>query len=277
MSRRTLSIALVGLLAASASPALAQGQPPDDPVATAAIATVATGSIGFDFRTVVRGRGTTARIGVTGAVELGEDQRGWMRADLSAANLPELELLVDGRFVYLRGGAYAEYLGDGEWIGVDLDSSDPAVEEIRPALSDTDDAALILYWLLGGTEPSRRLGAESLGGDPVDHYALPVDLDDARRAVPDELRPYLEDSIYELRTRGLEPEFETEVWIDEAGMVRSVSYSFLYRPAGVDEFRFEWDFRDFGEPVELQLPDPADVLLLGDSQLPLPVGEAASV
>jgi hypothetical protein len=267
---RLLSLAAC-LVLATASVALAEDAPvPDDPVTAAAFATVATGSIGFDLAIVVGGSGMTVELGATGAVELGVDGRGWTILDLSAAGLPPVETIVDGRFVYIRGGYWDEGLEVGAWYGVDLDSTDPEADVFRDELSDTDDAPLILYWLLGGTEEPNYLGAEPLGEVTVDHFAVPIDLAAAVRVVPGELRQLLKDNIYEFRTRGFEPLFDTHVWIDEAGLVRRADYSFVYRPADVEEFRFTWDFYDFGEPVELLIPDPADVYLVGDSVVPEP-------
>lgn len=238
-------------------------------VPAAVQATVDTGSLGVDMVFTLSGQTQdgvqTLDMIATGALELGPQRRMQLAMDMTDYDAGNMELILDDRFLYIRGDAWAEQLGDTDWFGVDLDSTDPAVDDWRDLASGQNDASMALYWLLGATGTPAAVKRERVGEVPTDRLVMHLDLELALDLVPPELRPVLEQVITEARARDIEPLFEADVWIGDDGLIHRAKYAFEDLPPGITEMVVTYDFRDFGAPLDLELPDPADVLLVGDT------------
>ena len=238
-------------------------------VPAAVQATVDTGSLGIDMVFSISGQSQdgiqTLRMSGTGGVELGPERRMHLAMDMTDFGLGALELILADRLLYVRGDAWADELGETGWIGVDLASVDPSVDEWRDLVSGQNDASMALYWLLGGTTAPAAVKRERVGDVLSERLVMHLDLELALDRVPADLRPLLEQVISEARAQGIEPLFEADVWVGDDGLVHRAKYAFEDLPQGVTDMAVTYDFHDFGEPLDLELPDPADVLVLGGS------------
>jgi hypothetical protein len=94
---------------------------------------------------------------------------------------------------------------------------------------------------------------------------VPVDLSVALKHIPADLQAGLESGIEQVRTIGIEPLFSTDVWVGvDDGLIHRVRYEFEDIPVGVSQMAITYDFHDFGVEVDPELPDPAEVLVIGD-------------
>jgi hypothetical protein len=263
-----LALALGLALVAAPGSALAQDDAPADALADAVEVTVATGSMALEMEYLVEGwqdgEVRTLLMTASGVTSLGAERRMSLTADMTDYGLGELEMMVvDGR-LYLRGGALGGSVGEGTWVGVDLDSTDPTARELVSTISGTNDASLALYWLLGATRGPATIKTERIGDVLTDRMVVPVDLSEALDHLPAGLRPVLESAIEQVRAIGIEPRFSTDVWVGvDDGLIHRVRYEFVDVPVGVSRIVITYDMHDFGVPVDPQIPDPADVLMLG--------------
>jgi hypothetical protein len=264
MRTRPVALALAVAIAGAASPVVAQ----DDALADAVRATVATGSVGLDMEYIVEGwQGgeiRTLTMTASGVTILGSERRMSLSTDMTDYGLGELEMIVvDGR-LYLHGDAFADAVGDG-WLAVDLDSTDPTAMELTSTVSGTNDASLALFWLLGATRGPAVIRTERVGEVLTERMVVPVDLGVALERIPADLRPVLASGIEQVRDVGIEPRFSTDVWVGvDDGLIHRVRYEFEDIPAGVSQMVITYDFHDFGVAVDPELPDPADVVVIGD-------------
>ncbi|MET0772025.1 MAG: hypothetical protein ABWZ82_02990, partial [Candidatus Limnocylindrales bacterium] len=53
------------------------------------------------------------------------------------------------------------------------------------------------------------------------------------------------------------------------GLIHRVRYEFEDIPVGVSQMTITYDFHDFGVEVDPELPDPADVFVIGDDDVQL--------
>jgi hypothetical protein len=83
--------------------------------------------------------------------------------------------------------------------------------------------------------------------------------------IPADLQAVLASGIEQVRTIGIEPRFSTDVWVGvDDGLIHRVRYEFDDIPVGVSRMVITYDFHDFGVEVDPELPDPAEVLVIGD-------------
>jgi hypothetical protein len=241
----------------------------DDRLTDAVHATVATGSMALDMEYLIEGwqdgEVQTLLMTATGVTSLGSERRMAISADMTDYGMGVLEMIVaDGR-LYLRGDALAGSVGDSTWIGVDLDSTDPTAREIASTISGTNDASLAVFWLLGATRGPAVLKQERVGEVLTERMVVPVDLDLAVGRLPAELQPVLASAIAQVRTVGVEPRFSADVWVGvDDGLIHRVRYDFSEIPVGVSRMSITYELSDFGVDVDPVIPDPADVVLVGD-------------
>ena len=89
-----------------------------------------------------------------GQATLDQPRRMHLTADFSALQLGKLEMLVDDSLVYMPGPVFDQLAGEGKWLLVDLDSSDPAAAPFKSLASGQNDVGMALAYLYGATEPS---------------------------------------------------------------------------------------------------------------------------
>jgi hypothetical protein len=230
----------------------------------AAETTLATGSAAFEQRVTFEGSPLEADIVGTGAVEFGVPRQ--MQGSFEVPGVGTFELIVDDTTLYLGGSLAADLVGDERsWVKVDLGSDDPRVRDLQDLATGQNDASLLLYYLYGAIGELEAIGSRSIGGVEATGYHVTVDLETALAKVPSEAKEALRLNIEEIRGSGVMPELDAEVWIDEDGLVRRTVYEYV----GVDQLgggtaRAVSDLSAFGEPVELAIPEPDQVVSIED-------------
>ena len=270
MKRLLAPLALVVLVACNAGDGGADGQATTaasgaGPITEAAEKTAATGSVALEMTVEFQGNpqvpeGTT--IGITGSSTLGDPRIAELHADFEALGVGAIEMLIDDQAVYMRGGVIDQVLrsanGGADWLFVDLASSDPAAQQFAGLSSGQNDASLLLYFLFGASDDVEEVGTETIDGAGTTRYSLTADLEEALAAAPADVRDALQANIDQLEAQSVDTRLEAEVWIDEEELIRRVTY--VYTMAGGGQMLTTADFSDFGEPIELDIPDPGDVV-----------------
>lgn len=170
------------------------------------------------------------------------------------------QLLVDRGTVYasLPGIPVAGNARGARWFRL---GNAPGTEPVA-AIGATTDPSGVLD-LFGGLENIERMGGEVIDGSIVERYRGEIDLDRAFRDLPEGDQKQVEESLGSiggaLPRGGRVP---VDVWIDDAGMVRRFSsvVEVEVPGAGSATARFTVDFTSLGMPVDIPLPDPADVI-----------------
>jgi hypothetical protein len=250
-------------------PAVLAGCSSAPPVASSTIVeaaetTVGTGSAHIEFRLEFEGSSSISdsrSIKMAGETEFGLERRFAFTMDLSDAGAGLFEARVDGRDAYLRADILAQLTGDaGRWLHLDVEDSSPATRELVSAISGPNDASLLVYYLLGTGSEVRGLGNESIGGVEATGYGITISLDAALDAIDPALHDVLDRNIAEMRANGIAPELSGEAWLDDQQLIRRVRYTFkLGSASGGGSMIVTADFSALGEPVTIEIPDPADV------------------
>jgi hypothetical protein len=261
---------IVGSACSADEPAAEIPSPsPLDPtvVTDAVTATAATGSaslqqvITWDDSAVIPD-GT--RVTMTGSTSFGPVREAVVSGDFSGLGIGSFEMQIAGTDLYL-GGALMESLDlrNADWLYVDLSSSDPAVEDFAGLSSGTNDASLLLYYLLGVVDDVREEGAESIDGVPTMEYSLSIDLNATAVRMPEGMTAVMRRNLNEWRRAGAGTEMGAHVWIDGDGLIRRTEYATRLAPkAGGGWMTLAVELGDFGEPVPLTIPPPGKVVPL---------------
>lgn len=177
-----------------------------------------------------------------------------------------MEIVVDGTTFYLRMPALAEATGQ-EWVSFDAGAVAAGGSPVSPGGMDPR----VILDLLHGSGDVETVGTEDVRDVSTTHLRTTVTVDDLVARVPadqrDQLQPML-DSL-EAAGAGIEP-FPLDVWVDGEGLVRRIQIAYEL-PAGAFGatagggagtevgMTFTAEYFGFGEPVEITVPDPADV------------------
>ena len=246
-------------------------EPTPDPVAAlldAATRTVDSGSVRFEFEAEFAGsriipKGTS--IGAVGRTSFGSERQITMRADFTDLGMGDMDMLVDGNRLYMRGPAFAPLATGEQWLFIDTDSDHPSVVPFKGAATGQNDAGLALFYLFGAGDGVEVAAGLRIRGEKTQLYEAELDLEEARDLVPASSREALEDNIAELRVNGVERTLQAQAWVGGDGFVHRVRYVYtLGAQLGGGELIALYDFEDFGEPVDLAIPDDEDVVIFED-------------
>jgi hypothetical protein len=177
-----------------------------------------------------------------------------------------VELIVDGSTAYVRGDPVARLTGDRSmWLLVDLDSNDPVSEQLQTLASGEKDASILLYYLFGVAARAEVVGSETVEGVKTTRYRTSVELGKAVDEAPFEAQDALRDNLVSIMGQDMPTTLDAEVWIDEEGLVRRVSYVFdLADSVGGGHLLVTTDFSEFGDHAEVDLPSPDQVVTVAD-------------
>ena len=170
------------------------------------------------------------------------------------------EIIIDGPDVYIGGDMYEGILPAGAWLYVDAEDAPPVWGEVADDLLSVNDAAVLLYWLLGADGTVDVIGREYDEGGEVLHAAVPIDLDIALERTPPGQQAVFASNLAGIRGRGGDVD-TAELWLDGNGMVRRIVYDMEW-PVGdaSSTWEFDTEFEAFGEPLDLRLPDAEDII-----------------
>lgn len=177
-----------------------------------------------------------------------------------------MRIVVDGAVAYLWRADGVGVVSPSGWIGAPAAGHDEALAEMRAMGFLPDLVAYVA--ILVGADRLRFETAEVLDGARVDRYRttvlldsvtdrLPPDRADAVGAVVDELTTLIS------QTGGSAAvSLPAVIWLDEAGALRRYQ---LDLPVDHDAFgpgataRVVFDLYDYGEPIDIAVPDPSEV------------------
>ena len=194
------------------------------------------------------------------------------RAHLSMAGMSMefqgFELVIDGDLYYMRGPAFEEWAPDDEWVLVDSTSDHPNAQALAAAVTDQSDPWSALEILLGSTGGLEVEAPGRIGGFPVRHLRLGVDLELALDRAPTSAREYLLYQIASFGDQGFDTTFHADVFIDAANHIRRVAYDVaLPEVDGGGQIVLWYEFSGFGVPVELPEIAPDQIVDIEDVDL----------
>ncbi len=233
-----------------------------DPVAEAATRTTNTGSARVSFTATVSVGGLSLAMEGAGAFEsrTGSGRLSY-RIDLPAAAGGETtaEAIFDGSHgfvMYMRMPLLAPQLPPGKaWVKLDLARAGKSLGLDLDSLAQmrqSDPTQALQY--LKGSSAVTELGYDRVRDVFTTHYGLVVDLRKLARQEPGSARAI--DKLIDLMGAST---FPAEVWVDEQGLLRRMSFSLTQRVPGtgqIFELQVREDLFDFGVPVSVK-PPPA--------------------
>jgi hypothetical protein len=179
-----------------------------------------------------------------------------------------IEMIIDGDTSYMKSSLFEMMPG--------VDDSKPWFEAPADEVSDSNtfsqgsnDPREFLEFLRNNGSEVTEVGTEDLRGVETTHLRTVLDPEKMiETAAPDE-KADMEDSLDELGASGI-TEIPVDVWIDGDGMVRKMVMTMDMSgiDTGSDDAGFDtsemsmvitMEMFDFGEPVDIDVPDPSEV------------------
>lgn len=213
----------------------------------------------------------------TGRGTMSLDMSEFMGGLMGNGDDARIDMILDGDDVYVRSPLFSK-LGnaDAEWLkgkASDLES-DGSSSTMAPGMGS--DPAAYLDFLKATGDGLEEIGREDVRGVSTTHLRTTLDLqkmiDDAPAAEKEQLKKDLEGL-------GAGNGFDTipaDVWVDDDGYVRrtTLTFDFSTLPARDGDVSMKdvvmtmtLDIYDIGQPVDVKIPDPADVGVLDPSLL----------
>jgi hypothetical protein len=162
-----------------------------------------------------------------------------------------MEVIVDGDTIYMRIPAFEQQIG-AAWVTAAID--DPAADQLGGA---TNDPSAMLDTLRGVSDDVEEVGSEDVRGVETTHYSATIDIEQALEELPPDERDRLEGQLDALGGGDL----PVDVWIDDDGLVRRMEMTLdeLVAADGMEgAATISMEFYDYGEPVDIEIPDPAE-------------------
>lgn len=246
-----------------------------DPIAAAVDRTVETGDARIEGRILVPIGGQRIRLEVSGAVSFADDRLA-LRADYAENGVPGAtpramrtlrwqtgfprDQILDSGVAYIQNPRVRKLDAPGRWLFIDLTEVHEAGEiDLRrlAGMPEVNPAAMLAF--LRTTGASRGEGSETIRGESLNRYHVRVDYADHPSKVPAEDRAAAEVTIAQLAKPWGRAPLDVTVWTDAAGLVRRQRFSFML--AVIHEVypaTAEFEFLDFGDAPEIDIPDPED-------------------
>lgn len=180
--------------------------------------------------------------------------------DLPAGMDEPMELVVDGTTTYLRIPFLEPLTGTAGWLSASVDDLATTGDAFGFG-AGTVDPSQILEVLQSVADDVETIGSEEVRGVATTGYRATVDLGAALEGLPPEQREELE-GLGGAAGAGDLPPVPVEVWVDDDGLARRIRLDLgaLGAPMGFGgEAAVTLELFDYGEPVTIEVPDPADV------------------
>jgi len=223
-------------------------------------------SMHMTFEMVLAGAGQELRGSGEADVAFGDEIRQHMlfRYD-SFPGMPdglEMEMIMDGPVVYMRVPQLQDLGGFAtEWISMDVSEAVPGYDDLAAFSAGQNDPSNA-FGYLQGAEEAEELGTETIDGVETTHYEVTVDLAEAAKDVPADLRDEMRRALKQFRTGFGTTTMPFEVWIDGDGLVRRMVFRMGSEGGGLDmPFSIEMtvDVTEYGNDFELEVPAPGEV------------------
>jgi hypothetical protein len=172
-----------------------------------------------------------------------------------------MEVVSDDMTVYMRSDLFAAALGGKDWMkldlrramssfGLDLGSSGQfgrsAAEQLRMLRAVSGDVS--------------EEGHDQVAGTDTTHYSATVDLRRYPDVMPEEQRDAARKGVERLIEMTGQSEIPMDVWIDGDQRVRRMTWNQSIRQGSMEmKMEITAEYVRFGVPVDVQVPDEADV------------------
>jgi hypothetical protein len=260
MRRRPLLLLplLAALLAAVVTGCGSGGALSLDPVAAAATKTADEQTFKVNYSMDMTVMGQKMSLDGTGAFD-GSRDVAQATVDLSGLPLPGASsggaatVVYDGHVMYMKMPLLTSALpGNKPWVKIDLATAARAAGVDLGSFKAVDPKQG-LQQLLASSD-TKKVGTDTLDGVETTHYRAVVDVANAAKLPPAQrraLRQFL---------KGMDGHAPVDVWIDGQGRVRRESMNFDYG-TGLQHAQTSvtMNFTDFGAPVDVTVPAPAEV------------------
>jgi hypothetical protein len=191
------------------------------------------------------------------------------QADQVAELMGDMEAIYESAVIYMKWPFLTQLMPEPTpWIRMDLDLlSEEFGLDMEQLMQFSQNNPTYGLEYLKGAEDADEVDSEDVRGVETTHYQTEVRLDDLGDDLPSELGRQLK-RLNELL--GVE-KIPTDVWIDEEGLARRVSYEFEFDPSDdappgspTGTMIMEMEFFDFGSEVEIHTPPQSAVTDLAD-------------
>jgi hypothetical protein len=172
-----------------------------------------------------------------------------------------MEVVSDDMTVYMRSDLFAAALGGKDWMKLDLRRAMSSFGlDLGSSGQFGKSAAGQLPMLRAVSGDVSEEGHDQVAGTDTTHYSATVDLRRYPDVMPEEQRDAARKGVERLIEMTGQSEIPMDVWIDGDQRVRRMTWNQSIRQ-GSTEMKMEVsaEYVRFGVPVDVQVPDEADV------------------
>ena len=195
----------------------------------------------------------------TGQVSFGDPSQFRLASPGVAGTVPASEVIYDGKRLFTRGRD-TPYLPEDTWVVLDIK---PGTMGHQLLVRQYGDYPLVLVAPLGVTS-AKAAGQETIDGRAVTRYVTQVDVESARRHLPQSLLPAYESHVNTFDAAGIPLTHEVEVWVDADGRIARTRYEQELEGQDIDALVFTYDFDDYGAPMDVAPPNGSEVLTVDE-------------
>lgn len=194
-------------------------------------------------------------------VHIGE-AAGAAGAEAEMAGGEAVEVILDDTVAYVRS-PQLQALAGVAWARFDLTETARLLPGFDAAGQQRGGPVALLDELRGAVDEVEQLGDEEVGGVDTQHLRVTVDvrraIDNAPEGRRDELRTAAE-------ALGVPDRYPMEIWIDDDALPRRILTVIETEDEafGTTTREMRTDLFDYGEPVDIDAPDPDDVVDFSD-------------
>lgn len=246
-----LALTLLGGCGGAADPSL---------FATAVRNTEAAGGAEIVFSMRMEAPGMSEPLEMSGnGVEDASQRRGHFTFESPMTG--SMEVVSDDMTVYMRSDLFAAALGGKDWMKLDLRRAMSSFGlDLGSAGQFGQSAAEQLRMLRAVSGEVSEEGHDQVAGTDTTHYSATVDLRRYPDVMPEEQRDAARKGVERLIEMTGQSEIPMDVWIDGDQRVRRMTWNQSIRQGSMQmKMEITAEYVRFGVPVDVQVPDEADV------------------
>ncbi len=227
---------------------------------TAAETADEAGTARMEMTTEISVGGQDVTLAAEGEFDFANDVGRMTMSAAGGAGMPgvgEMETILDGRYVYVKGAAFEAALDGEEWGRIDLTAAGAA-----GANQFNQDPTQYLEWLRGAGAGVEKVGEEEIDGTATTHYKADIPIDAIVEQAPDDATADALRSGFAVF--GDVESFPVQVWVDDEDLPRRISIMLTGEGATQLSSKITMDLFDYGVEVDVQPPDSyKDIANLG--------------
>jgi hypothetical protein len=172
-----------------------------------------------------------------------------------------MEVVSDDMTVYMRSDLFAAALGGKDWMKLDLRRAMSSFGlDLGSSGQFGQSAAEQLRMLRAVSGDVSEEGHDQVAGTDTTHYSATVDLRRYPDVMPEEQRDAARKGVERLIEMTGQSEIPMDVWIDGDQRVRRMTWNQSIRQGSMEmKMEITAEYVRFGVPVDVQVPDEADV------------------